>query len=390
MFHRIITFWAYFIIFVFIYDICISLFSLIIRNDKTNNVTDKTSFSILIPCHNEENVIWTTLEYIYNSDYSKRLLKVYIIADNCTDKTVEIVNNFNKTHYLNCKILEVSGGSKPKALNSAVNMLKEKRMWKDDCIVVLDADNRVSETLFKSFNKLHIEGFKIVQCAIHSLNDTSFIAKGFTSSFNNMNRGFQYARNKIGLSGSLSGTGFSIDRDTWDEVDFNNCNTLTEDLEFSILAILRGLKIKFIYNDYVLNQHLDEFRPSFVQRVRWSRGHTQVFVKLALKTFVNFLKKPSIQLIDSLLFMFSPFKHVVYIIVLCWQIIFNHFAEVSIYLIIFPLIYYLVFFMICNNWKLKYFFPHIFYTITMFFAIVYGALTYRKKVWVKTFHKQIA
>ena len=45
--------------------------------------------------------------------------------------------------------------------------------------------------------------------------------------------------------------------------------------------------------------------------------------------------------------------------------------------------------MICDNWKIKYFFPHIFYSITMFFATAYGALTYKNTVWVKTAHKRV-
>ena len=386
----IIDILGYFIVCVFIYNIVISLFSLKIKINKIDEVEQSTSFSILIPCYNEENVIWDTLLSLNNTEYNKGLLKIYVIADNCTDSTVDMVNKFKEAYTgLNCNLLEVKGGSKPKAINEAIKVLKNKNLWIDECIFVLDADNRVSKTLFKNFNKYNRHGFKILQCAIHSLNDDSFIAKGFTSAFNNMNRGFQYSRNKIGLSGSLCGTGFSIKREIWDEIDFTRCDTLTEDLEFSILGILDNIKIKFIYNDYVLNQHLDKFKPSFIQRLRWSRGHTQVFIKLSGKTTVNLIKHPSLQLFDSLIFMFNPFRNVTYIIVLALEIIFQHTSYISVYFMIIPMIYYVCFFMYCDNWKINYFIPHIFYAFTMYFATVYGAITFRNKKWVKTFHRKI-
>lgn len=390
MFELIITIIGYCIVIVFIYNILISIFSLKIKGTKLKEAEDSVSFSVLIPSHNEEEVLWGTLDSINKSNYKKDLIKVYVIADNCTDNTVNLVDTYCKANSeFNCSVLEVSGGSKPKAINKAVYRLKNENLWNSDSIVILDADNRVSKTIFKNFNIEHLAGFGIVQCAIHSLNDSSFVARGFTSAFNNMNRGFQYARNKIGLSGSLNGTGFSVSREVWESVDFNNCDTLTEDLEFSILSILKGIRVKFIFNDYVLNQHLDEFAPSFVQRVRWSRGHTQVFMKLSFTVIKELFKKPSLQLFDSLLFMANPFRNLLYIVILILELIFNRFASVSIYLMILPIIYYVAFFMICDNWKIKYFFPHIFYSITMFFATAYGALTYKNTVWVKTAHKRV-
>lgn len=153
--------------------------------------------------------------------------------------------------------LEVNGGSKPKALNAAIFKLKEKEIWfQYDSIMILDADNVIDSNMLSIFNSLILDGHNILQSRILSHNDSSTVAKGFTSSFNYMTYGFQIARNKINLSGTLCGTGFAIKRTVWDEVDFMNCSSLTEDLEFSILSILQGYKIKFVPETYVLNQKL--------------------------------------------------------------------------------------------------------------------------------------
>lgn len=393
LFELIIEIVSYIVLVIFLYNIIVTLFSLRVKedeNEKVFNEEEINTFCVLIPCHNEEEVIGTTLEALNKTEYNKKLYQVYIIADNCSDTTVDVCKNYIKSSNMhNCRILEVNGGSKPKALNSAVNILKEEGLWTRDDIVILDADNKVSPTIFKSFNKEHLNGHKLVQCSIQSLNDNSFVARGFTSAFNNMNRGFQYARNKVGLSGSLSGTGFSIDRKVWDDVDFINCDTLTEDLEFSIMSILSGYKVKFVFNDYVLNQHLDEFKPSMVQRVRWSRGHMQVYLKLAFPVFKTFLKKPSVQLIDSYLFIATPLRHIEYFVLVVIAILLRHRMHIPLWLLLIPVIYSIIFTIICNRWKLRYLIPSLTYTITMFIATVYGAITYKNKVWAKTVHKRI-
>lgn len=386
----IINIIAYIVLFIFSYNALITLFSLKIKKEFTYDIKNTNTFTVLIPCHNEEDVIESTLEALNKVSYPKYLYSVYIIADNCSDNTVKVCNKYlAKNPSLNAYILEVKGGSKPKALNRAISIIKKHGKWTSDNIVIIDADNKVSPSIFNSFNKEHLKGFKLVQCAIRSLNDTSFVAMGFTSAFNNMNRGFQYARNRIGLSGSLSGTGFSINRFVWDKVGFINCDTLTEDLEFSVLSILSGYKIKFVFDDYVLNQHLDELKPSLIQRVRWNRGHTQVFLKLSFPLIKAFFRKPSFQLIDSLLFLSNPIRNLLYVLDIFLELIFRHFATVPLWIMLVPLLYWVAFYMVCDNWKFKYFFPHIFFTITMFFATAYGALTYRNKTWAKTIHKNL-
>lgn len=133
------------------------------------------------------------------------------------------------------EVLPVAGGSKPKALNCGIEYLKQHQLWKDEYIVILDADNKVSPQMLSAFDHYHQQA-DILQCRIRSENDESFIARGFTAAFNRSTHERQLARNNASLSASLLGTGFSIRRAVFDQVDFQHCTTLTEDLEFSVLA----------------------------------------------------------------------------------------------------------------------------------------------------------
>ena len=375
----------------YLYNTILTLFSFK-KYEKPKRMIDsfRQSFDILIPCHNEENVIYDTLQNIQKIKYPKDYFNVYIIMDNCTDNTLKEFNRFKQDYPFSTNInkIIVNGGSKPKALNKAIDYLKENDLWKADNIIILDADNIISDTMLQSYDYYHKMYNDILQCRILSANDNNIISQGFTSSFNFMAYGFQYTRNCIGLSASLSGTGFSIKRDIFDKVGFSKCDTLTEDLEFSILCILNGYKIKYVPEEYVLNQHLESFKPSIIQRIRWCRGHMQTAMKLDKSLLKAFIKRPSFQLIDSFIFLNSPPKFIIYLIANINLLLLN-IKIIPLWILVTLFIYNLFYILRCNGYKIKYFIPHFWYSITMQVSLLIGTITYKNRQWVKTVHKKL-
>lgn len=376
---------------IYLYNTLMTIFSFK-KYEKPKSMIDsfRQSFDILIPCHNEENVIYDTLQNIQKIKYPRDYFNVYIIMDNCTDNSLKEFNRFKQDYPFSTNInkIIVNGGSKPKALNKAVYYLKENDLWKADNIIILDADNIISDTMLQSYDYYHKMYNDILQCRILSANDNNIISQGFTSSFNFMAYGFQYTRNCIGLSASLSGTGFSIKRHIFDKVGFNRCDTLTEDLEFSILCILNGYRIKYVPEEYVLNQHLESFKPSLIQRIRWCRGHMQTAMKLDKSLLKAFIKRPSFQLIDSFIFLNSPPKFIIYLIANINLLLFN-ISIIPSWVLVLLFVYNTFYVLRCNGYKLKYFIPHFWYSITMQISLLIGTFTYRNKQWVKTVHKKL-
>lgn len=374
-----------------IYDMIISMCSFKRKQSLAEyKVAQTATFTVMIACHNEEQVIVDNLQALYDSDYNKKLFHVYVIADNCTDQTEVLCNNFKRNNRdFNMEVIAVQGGSKPKALNLGIAYLRRHGLWNDQYVIILDADNKVSKQMLSSFNYYHRQ-YDILQCRIRSANDESFIARSFTAAFNRTTYDRQISRNNMGLSASLCGTGFSIARNIFDDVDFQHCTTLTEDLEFSVLAILKGYQIKFIEEQYVLNQNLDEFKPSVVQRIRWCRGHMQVSAKLTGRLVLAFIKKPSLQLVDTFLFINTPIRVILFTIasvIILIKRTYISYLLVSLSILIF--IYTLFYTIYCNNFDLSYLLNQFHYGLSMYFAIIYGALTYRSTKWVKTAHKKI-
>ena len=52
-----------------------------------------TRFAILVPAHDEERLIATTVRSLLAIDYPEDLFEVHVVADHCTDRTVEIVRD---------------------------------------------------------------------------------------------------------------------------------------------------------------------------------------------------------------------------------------------------------------------------------------------------------
>lgn len=76
-----------------LYQLLISICSFVKLKDKPMLINKKHKFMAIIPAHNEESVIGNLIESLKKQDYSKELLDIYVIADNCTDKTKEIAES---------------------------------------------------------------------------------------------------------------------------------------------------------------------------------------------------------------------------------------------------------------------------------------------------------
>ena len=53
-------------------------------------------FAVIIPAHNEELVISHIIDSLFKQNYPKNMYDVFVIADNCTDKTAQIADELEK------------------------------------------------------------------------------------------------------------------------------------------------------------------------------------------------------------------------------------------------------------------------------------------------------
>ena len=276
-----------------IYQIGISLCSLVKLKDKPLKIKKDHRFMAIIPAHNEEAVIANLVESLKNQNYNKELYDIYVIADNCTDNTAKVAKEAGAIVYERFDELKKTKGY-------ALDWFLQQKIKEDapyDAFFIFDADNIVDKNFIKNMNKKLCQGEDVVQGYRDIKNPTdSWITAGYAIFYWTMHRFYHLARYNIGLSPLLNGTGFMVRFDVvkpqgWDTV------TLTEDIEFSLKRIIAGKKLGWATDAIVYDEQPVGFKQSWSQRSRWTVGHIQCISKytkpLAVatkenKTLMNF------------------------------------------------------------------------------------------------------
>ena len=277
---------TYIIVVFWIYELAISLCSLIKFKDKPFITNKKHKFMAILPAHNEEKVIGNLLESLNNQDYDKDLLDIYVIADNCTDRTADIAKQYGAIVY---ERFNKNQKTKGYALNWFLKQkIKENADY--DAFFVFDADNIVDKNFTKNMNKKLCQGEEVVQGYRDIKNPTdSWVTAGYALFYWTMHRFYHLARYNVGLSPLLNGTGFMVKFDLikntgWDTV------TLTEDIEFSLKRIIKGKRLGWATDAIVYDEQPVTFKASWSQRSRWTVGHIQC-MKLYTKDLVTAVGK---------------------------------------------------------------------------------------------------
>ena len=258
-----------------VYQIAISLCSLVKLKDKPLKVEKDHRFMAIIPAHNEEAVVANLVESLKNQNYNKELYDIYVIADNCTDNTAKVAKEAGAIVY---ERFDDTKKTKGYALNWFLQQkIKENAPY--DAFFIFDADNIVDKDFIKNMNKKLCQGEDVVQGYRDIKNPTdSWITAGYAIFYWTMHRFYHLARYNIGLSPLLNGTGFMVKFDVvkpngWDT------ETLTEDIEFSLKRIIAGKKLGWATDAIVYDEQPVGFKQSWSQRSRWTVGHIQCISK---------------------------------------------------------------------------------------------------------------
>ena len=284
---------VYIIVIFWIYELAISLCSLVKFKDKPIIKNKKHKFMAIIPAHNEETVVGNLVESLMKQDYDKNLYDIYVIADNCTDNTAKVAKEAGAIVY---KRFDENHKTKGHALNWFLKQKIEENA-DYDAFLVFDADNIVDKNFIKVMNKKLCQGEEVVQGYKDIKNPTeSWVSAGYAFFYWTMHRFYHLARYNIGLSPLLNGTGFMVKFDLIKETGWDTI-TLTEDIEFSLKQIIKGKKLGWATDAIVYDEQPEKFKASWTQRSRWTVGHiqcTQHYTKdlvLAIKknkTIMNF------------------------------------------------------------------------------------------------------
>lgn len=309
---------VYIIVIFWIYELAISLCSLIKFKDKPLLKNKKHKFMAIIPAHNEEAVVGNLVESLINQDYDKELYDIYVIADNCTDNTAKIANEAGAIVY---ERFDEAHKTKGYALNWFLKQKIEENA-DYDAFLIFDADNIVDKNFIKVMNKKLCQGEEVVQGYKDIKNPTeSWVSAGYAFFYWTMHRFYHLARYNIGLSPLLNGTGFMVKFDLIKQNGWDT-KTLTEDIEFSLKQIIKGRKLGWATDAIVYDEQPEVFKASWKQRSRWTVGHIQCMKAYTKDLALAIKKNKTIMNFDGLLYIIGSIP----MFIVSMLLVFSNFA----------------------------------------------------------------
>ena len=282
-----------------LYQFIISLCSFVKIKEKPLKEDKQHRFMTIIPAHNEEKVVANLVESLKKLDYPKDLYDIYVIADNCTDKTAEVAKKAGAIVY---ERFDEAHKTKGHALQwFLAQKIEEDAPY--DAFCIFDADNIVDENFLKVMNKKLCQGEEVVQGYKDIKNPSdSWVSAGYAIFYWTMHRFYHLARYNIGLSPLMNGTGFMVKFDVIKPQGWNT-KTLTEDIEFSLKRIIEGKKLGWARDAIVYDEQPVGFKQSWTQRSRWTVGHMQCLKEYTKPLAEAVVKNKTVMNFDGLLYM---------------------------------------------------------------------------------------
>lgn len=249
----------------------------------------KSRFLVLYPAYREDYVIVNSTKTFLQQDYPKEKYNLVVISDHQKRTTNESLSLLPIT-LLKPNFIR---SSKAKALQYAIECAEGDY----DFVVVLDADNIVSNDFLSQLDLLTSKGYKAIQCHRCAKNSDSNVSilDGISEEINNTL--FRKSHNIIGLSSALIGSGMCFDYQ-WFKDNVTKLSTAGEDRELEALLLKQGIFIKYAEHIPVLDEKVSNAENFQRQRQRWMSAQVNCLLsmlpclpKAFMKGNINFIDK---------------------------------------------------------------------------------------------------
>lgn len=244
------------------------------KHPVVKNYDYKPFVSILIPAHNESEVIASTIENISKIDYPN--YEIIIIDDRSTDNTAQVLEEHCK-NYSNLKYFSRTKDAFPgksAVLNDALKIAR------GEAILIFDADARVNPDFLKELiPSLEPEQVGAVQARKVIINrEENFLTRCQDNEMA-VDTHFQVGRDCVKGAVELRGNGELIKRKALEDVNGWNIYTITDDLDLSTRLQIKGWDVRFCPEVCVYEEGVTSYLPLLRQRRRWIEGSIRRYLE---------------------------------------------------------------------------------------------------------------
>ncbi len=303
-------------LFVYIYLFFLALVS-IWPERKRSIVPPETKFAIVIPAHNESDLIGNTLVKLREVDYPPDLYDVFVIADNCEDNTAEIARSEGAQVWERQDLENLGKGY---VLQWAFQRLLAS--GDHSGYVVVDADTLLEPDFLHCINNRFCKGAKAVQGYSDVLNPEHSVVASLSYMGFVLNRNYRYkGRTRLGWTSNLMGTGMCFQREIIEKYGWV-ATSIVEDIEYEMFLHLQGVLVSYAPEAKVWVQLHDSFSKTKGQRRRWDMGKFEVRNRFVIPLLQRGLRKKDISYLDSALELLIPPYSILVTIILFMAFVF--------------------------------------------------------------------
>lgn len=289
-----------------VYQILTSVFGIWHKKESIRYAPFK-KFAIVIPAHNEQQVIGPLIDSLQEQEYPSELYEIHVIADNCTDHTADVAERHGVFIHLRQDEEKCGKGF---AIEWILEQFREKEQ-QFDAIVMFDADNLVAHDFLRVMNDKLCDGHQVIQGYLGIKNPfDTWVSVSMAISYWFSNRMWQNARQNLRLSCSLGGTGLCIDHHLLNEMGWE-ATGLTEDLEFGVRCVERGILPIWAHDAKVYDEKPTDLRSSMRQRLRWMQGHFHCAKHHMFPLIKAGFKEKSLIKLDAGIYLFQPMRFLI-------------------------------------------------------------------------------
>jgi cellulose synthase/poly-beta-1,6-N-acetylglucosamine synthase-like glycosyltransferase len=231
----------------------------------------RLKFDVVVPAHNEETGIQSTVSSLLALDYPHALFRVLVVADNCTDGTAE------RAREARAQVL-VRHDDVRRGKGHALAHAFEKSLADGfaDAVAVVDADSVVSPNLLSAFSAHLAAGAHAVQAEYGVRNpQASWRTRLMTIALALFHGVRSLARERLGLSCGLRGNGMGFTHVAMRQVP-HEAFSIVEDVEYGCRLGFAGYRVQYVPEARVLGEMAVSEHASRSQRWRWEVGRLRI------------------------------------------------------------------------------------------------------------------
>lgn len=222
--------------------------------------------AVLVPAHDEELLIGRLLESLDRLTYPRACRAVYVVADNCADRTAEIARATGWANVYERR--DTTRRGKGYALQDLLSRL-ETAAHTYDAYVVVDADAVVDARYLDHLAAAILRGARALQgqnTVLNTLDAPSTVLRWLALTL--MNHVRPLGRNGLGASATLTGNGMCLTRDLllahpW------QAHGATEDYQYYLTLVMAGERVCYVPEAVVRSEMPATFAQMRTQDVRW-------------------------------------------------------------------------------------------------------------------------